>query len=106
MKNGTIMNMHQRVQLRLDLTAPYVKSFSFEEESWHPWLRLLTRIAATFTTSLNTHGKDEDKDLWSTSVKLNKIIYIGACEIRTKLDPFVHIHNGTILHKSLPGFQS
>ena len=62
MKNDTITNMHQRVQLRLDLTAPYVKFFSFEEESRHPWLCLLTRIDATFTTSLNTHGKDEDAD--------------------------------------------
>ena len=106
MKNDTITNMHQRVQLRSELTAPYVKFFSFEEESRHPWLRLLTRIAATFTTSLNTHGKDEDEDFLSTSVKLNKIIYVGACEIRTKLDPFVHIHNGDILHKSLPGFRS
>ena len=37
--------------------------------------------------------------------KLNKIIYVGVCGIRTKLDPFVHIHNGDILHKSLPGFR-
>ena len=54
---------------------------------------------AVFIIHFNQHV------FWSTSVKLNKSIYVGVCEIRTKLEPFVHIHNGDILHKSLPGFR-
>ena len=40
MKNGTITNMHQRVQLRSDLTNPYVKLFSFKKSIRNPRLSL------------------------------------------------------------------
>ena len=40
MRNDTITDVHQRVQLRSDLTNPYVKFFSFKEVSRNPWLRL------------------------------------------------------------------
>jgi DNA repair and recombination RAD54-like protein len=49
-------------------------------------------------------GKDEGKGFW-TSLTLNNITAERFNEIRSKLDPFVHIYNGEILQKSLPGLR-
>ncbi|KAL5206990.1 hypothetical protein ABZP36_031425 [Zizania latifolia] len=48
--------------------------------------------------------KDESKDFW-TSLTLNNITEENIDEIRKLLDPIVHIHNGDILQKSLPGLR-
>ncbi|KAM3242577.1 hypothetical protein ACQJBY_054918 [Aegilops geniculata] len=39
------------------------------------------------------------------SSKLHNVTDVMVDEIRKKLDPFVHIHNGDILHKSLKGLR-
>uniref|UniRef100_A0ACD5VP14 Uncharacterized protein n=1 Tax=Avena sativa TaxID=4498 RepID=A0ACD5VP14_AVESA len=48
--------------------------------------------------------EDEGKEFW-TSLRISNITDKHICEIREKLDPFVHIHNGDILQKSLPGLR-
>ncbi|PUZ76826.1 hypothetical protein GQ55_1G321200 [Panicum hallii var. hallii] len=48
--------------------------------------------------------KDEGKDFW-TSLRLSDITKANIDQIRKKLDPVVHIHNGKFLQKSLPGLR-
>jgi DNA repair and recombination RAD54-like protein len=48
--------------------------------------------------------EDEGKEFW-TSLRISNITDEHIREIREKLDPFVHIHNGDILQKSLPGLR-
>ncbi|KAM0858731.1 hypothetical protein ACQ4PT_047655 [Festuca glaucescens] len=48
--------------------------------------------------------EDEGKEFW-TSLRIGNITDEHIREIREKLDPFVHIHNGDILQKSLPGLR-
>ena len=55
MKNTTVTDVHQRVQLRSNLTNPYVKFFSFKRSIPNPCLHLFPRIATACSTSLNKH---------------------------------------------------
>ncbi|KAM3331058.1 hypothetical protein ACQJBY_027250 [Aegilops geniculata] len=48
--------------------------------------------------------EDEGKEFWS-SLRISNITDEHITEIREKLGPFVHIHNGDILQKSLPGLR-
>ncbi|XP_024315038.1 SNF2 domain-containing protein CLASSY 3 [Brachypodium distachyon] len=48
--------------------------------------------------------EDEGKEFWK-SLRMSNITDDHLSEIREKLDPFVHIHNGDILQKSLPGLK-
>ena len=85
-----------RTQKRIILSGtPFQNNF----EELHNILCLLRG-----TTHDVDPGKDEGKVFW-TSLKLKNVTDERISEIRTKLDPFVHIHNGDILHKSLPGLR-
>uniref|UniRef100_M0XZM1 SNF2P n=2 Tax=Hordeum vulgare subsp. vulgare TaxID=112509 RepID=M0XZM1_HORVV len=48
--------------------------------------------------------EDDGKEFWS-SLRISNITDEHITEIREKLGPFVHIHNGDILQKSLPGLR-
>ncbi|XP_044953461.1 SNF2 domain-containing protein CLASSY 3-like [Hordeum vulgare subsp. vulgare] len=78
-----------RTKKRIILSGtPFQNSF----EELHSIMRLLLP------------GNDEATGFLN-SLKLNSITDKRVDEIRKKLDPFVHIHNGDILNKSLKGFR-